>query len=226
MTTVSLDTSPPGNPALVINGGALFTATQPATVHLASSDYITGAADVADMKIWGDVDVTDNPSIQTFESDSAWLPFAVNTDVVLGITTGRKRLYARLRDSLGNTTPAFGAYIDYDPALPVVTVLVPPLNAKVSLVAGHDETTFSWESSTPFVEYLVRVMPTTASPYFGGSVIGSTNGSTNVAGTGTFPAATPIQTVIKSADLVAASPGDGPKILKVFVRDSGGRWSP
>lgn len=223
---ISIDTTPPGNPAIVVNGGALTTATQPATVHISTADYITGANDVADMKIWGDVDIADNPDIQTFEGDSAWIPFAVNTDIALGSIPGRKRLYARLRDSLGNTTPAFGTYIDYNPALPVVTMIVPPLVAKVSLVAGHDEITFTWESSTDFVEYVVRSMPTSASPYFGGSPIGSAHGSVNVAGTGSFPGATPLQTTVKSADLVAASPGDGAKILKVFVKDSVGNWSP
>lgn len=224
--TLSVDTTPPGSPQMFLNGGALFTASRDATVHLSSSDYLAGAADVTSMKIWGDVDLSDNPNVQDTEITSAWVAFAVDTDIVLTVPIARKRIYARLRDSLGNESPVFGAYIDYDPGFPLVTVIVAPLVTRVSTVTGHDQSVFSWEANVAFVEYQVRVMPSTASPYYGGSVIGSTHGSVNVAGTGTFPADTPTQTTIVGADLVAASPGDGPKIIKVFVKDASGRWSP
>jgi hypothetical protein len=86
--------------------------------------------------------------------------------------------------------------------------------------------TFSWEANVAFSEYVVKVMPSTASPYFSGSPIRADFGSTNVAGSGSFPATTPITTVLKGADLNFASPGDGPKLIRVFVRDVAGRWSP
>lgn len=224
--SLSVDTTPPGEPRLVVNGGALFCSTTAATVHLSSSDYITGANDVVDMKIWGDVDLTADVSIQGFEDTSSWQPFAVNTDVVLNTGAGRKRLFARLRDSLGNVTPAFGAYIDYDPDYPTVTVVVAPMVESVSKVAGHDEATFSWECNVAFTDYAVRVLPTTASPYYSGSQIGTDYGSVNVSGSGSFPAETPIQTTIKGEDLAFASPNDGTKVIKVFVLDTAGRWSP
>lgn len=224
---LSVDTSPPGNPVMVINGGVLSTAQVNASVNL-SSAWHAGAnpVTVTDMKIWGDVDLAAEANIQAFEVDSAWQAYTSDHDITLSAVTGRKRLYSRLRDSLGNETPVFGSYIDYNPALPSVSMVVAPLVTKVSLVAGHDEVTFSWECNLAFVHYEVRVMPTSASPYYGGSPLVSVSGSVNVMGTGSFPATTPITTTIKAADLNAASPGDGPKIIKVFVLDALGHWSP
>jgi hypothetical protein len=217
--TLSVDTTPPGNPQMVLDGGVLFTASLDGTVHLTAS----GAAD---MKIWGDVDLTANVNIQDFETNSTWIPFTADTDVTFSVPVGRKRIYARVRDDLGNLSPVFGAYIDYDPGYPLVTIVVPSLVSRVSEVSGHDTASFSWEANHPFTDYEVRVMPTTASPYYGGSAIGIAHGSVNVVGTGSFPATTPITTTVKGADLQAASPGDGPVIIKVFVKDASGRWSP
>lgn len=223
---MTVDTTPPANPTLVINGGATSTASLSAVASIASPDHLAGANDVTHMRIWGDVDLLADVSIQQFEEDSAWITIASTKAITLSAGTGRKRIYARLRDSVGNVSIVFGSYVDYDPLLPQVSMVVEPLVSKVSLMSGHDETVFSWDCNVAFVEYQVRSVPTSATPRTGGSPIASTNGSINVAASGSFAADTPIQTTVKTADLVVASPGDSAKIIKVFVRDSAGRWSP
>ena len=42
---------------------------------------------------------------------------------------------------------------------------------------------------------------------------------------GNYPAATNIQVTITGTDLETASPGDGAKIVKVFVKNEAGTWS-
>lgn len=248
---VHVDTHPPGTPILLINNGLLSTASSDVVVSVYTGDYesrprdvkvkvvvrlqanttppieeTVGPEAVIEMRVWGDVDPTFDARIAAFEVDSDWMTVNSNLDVRLSSGAGRKRIYARLRDGVGNTSPVFGSAIEYDPDLPQVSVVVEPLATRVSMEPGHDEVSFSWECNTDFVEYKVRVMPTTASPYFGGSDIADTNGSVNVAGTGTFAAATPITSLIKTGDLIEASGGDSRKVIKVFVKDALGRWSP
>jgi hypothetical protein len=218
---LTVDTTPPANPALVINGGVLNTNGRPALVSITH-----GGGSPTQMKIWGDVEIGANPSIGGFEGDSSWIPYVQDTAITLSTGTARKRIYARLRDALGNVTAVFQSYIDYDPTTPIVTVVVEPLVDDVSLVSGHDEAAFTWESNVDFVEYQVRVVPTQATPHTGGSPIGSGNGSLNVAGVGSWDALTPVTTTIKTADLLLASPGDTAKIVKVYVKDALGVWSP
>ena len=57
-------------------------------------------------------------------------------------------------------------------------------------------------------------------------MIPATAGSSNTSGSaGTYPAATNIQVTITGTDLETASPGDGAKIVKVFVKNEAGTWS-
>jgi hypothetical protein len=67
-------------------------------------------------------------------------------------------------------------------------------------------------------------VPTDGSSHTAGTLIGSANGSTNVSGETGGMAWGPVTTMIDGSDLKAASPGDGDKIVKVFVR-RGSSWS-
>ena len=223
--TLTLDTAPPGNPVLLINRGAVATADRDALVTLTTPDYESGAHDVVSMRLWGDVDLTHNLSIQQFEDESDWITYTTEMVVRLSSATGRKRLHARLLDDVGNQSLVASTYIEYDPALPLVSIVTPLTQGRISVNPLYDESTFTWSSNVPFVEYRVRVVPSLASGPTAGLPLGSTNGSVAVSGSGSFSADTPIATTIKGADLVAAAPGEGPKVIKVFVRDSAGRWS-
>lgn len=222
--TLTLDTRPPASPAVLINGGAALTGGRDVTLELTTADYQGGQHDVASMKLWGDVDPTVDPEVQTTEGASDWQVFQANYAVRLSAGTGRKTIYAKLRDDVLNVTLAFSDFIDLDLTLPVVTITTAVDQSRISKVAPKDTATFVWESSLAFQRYEVRVVPTTGSPHNAGVLIPTTAGSVHTSADGTFPAETGISTTIKGADLEAASPGDTQKIIKVFVR-SGGVWS-
>ena len=77
-----------------------------------------------------------------------------------------------------------------------------------------------------FAGYKVCVVPANSSTQDAGTVIPTTAGSSNTSGSaGNYPAATNIQVTITGTDLETASPGDGAKIVKVFVKNEAGTWS-
>lgn len=219
--TVVLDTAPPASPVLLVNGGADRTGDRVVMVALA-----TPSLDVAEMKIWGDIDPTANPLFQATEGASDWTLWSPEVAIRLSAGTGRKYLYARLKDDVCNETPAFTDWIDYDADAPVVAITNPPDRTRISATAPCDTTTFSWECGHDFTDYMVRVVPSIGSPREAGVLVGTTHGSTGTAGTGSFPASTPRTTTVRGADLLAASPGDGSKVVKVFCKDTAGVWSP
>lgn len=222
--TLVLDTRPPGNPTLLINGGAALTGGRDVVLTIGTSDFEAGARDVAMMKLWGDVDTATDPNIQTTEGASAWIAFDVNYAVRLSAGSGRKTVWAKLRDDVHNETLAFSDFIDLDTAIPVVTITNPIDRGRISKVAPMDTAIFTWESNLPYDAYEVRVVPTTGSPHTAGVVIPTAGGSVATSGSGASSANTPRTTTIKGTDLEQASPGDTTKIIKVFVRSSG-VWS-
>lgn len=223
--TLVLDTQAPANPTLLINEGAAQTGSRTVWVRLDTSDYQAGANDVFQVMLWGDVDPTADPAIQPAEGDSQWLPFSEQLAVMLSSSGGRKYVYARLRDDVGNISLPFSDFIDFDSTVPMVTITMAVDRSRISKVVPHDAATFTWEASVPFSEYQVRVVPSHGSPAQAGVLILDSL-SLNTHGAGTFAANTPITTTIRGADLQAASPGDTTKVVKVFIRDEQGVWSP
>jgi hypothetical protein len=224
--TLTLDTTAPANPSLLINGGAATTADQIVQVALASPDYGGGARDVTQVKLWGDVDPTGDPLVRSTEDVSSWQAFSPEVVVKLSAGSGRKRIYARLRDDVCNETLVFSDFIDLDTDSPSVEITTAVDRSRISKTAPCDAATFAWQATHPFSHYEVRVVPTIGSPHLAGVVIPVAAGSLNVSGDGSYPAETPIVTVIRGADLEAASPGDTDKVIKVFVLDTNGVWSP
>ena len=220
-----LDTQAPANPSLLINGGAAVTGERDVYVDLTTSDAGPGG-DVYQVKIWGDVDPTADPAFSVSEADSRWLPFESTLPVLLSAGSGRKHLYARLRDDVGNETLPFSDFIDLNTSVPVVSVTTAVDRGRISKISPFHQATFTWDVNVAFLTYQVRLVPSHGSPHQAGVQIGSTHGSINVQGVDRIEALTPVTTTITGADLEAASPGDGPKIVKVFVRGIDGTWSP
>lgn len=223
--TLTLDTQAPASPTLLLNGGAAVTGAAEVAVSLSTADYQAGARDVAQMRLWGDVDPAADPLVQPTEAASAWQTFTTDYVVRLTAGTGRKHLYARLKDDVCNETVPFTDWIDLDTTSPVVSIVTAVDRARISKVAPCSNALFLWEANRPFVRYEVRVVPSSGSPQQSGVLIGTGSGSANTSGVGAFPSATPISTVINGADLEAASPGDTTKVVKVFVRSADGVWS-
>lgn len=217
---ITLDTAPPASGAFVINDGAGWTAVQVVTLDLSTS-----STDIEEMLIWGDVDPTDTPAIQATEGASTWIAFASSKVIKLSAGNGLKTIYVKLRDDVGNATLALSQAINLDTDIPWVEITAGVDVDRISLVSGWNEASFSWRCNQAFERYEVRVVPSSIIGHQFGTLIGTAGGSTNVSADGAFAANTPITTTIRAADLQIASPGDGPKIVKVFVRDTTDVWS-
>lgn len=220
--TLTLDTTGPASPSILLDGGAEYATAQLVTATIGTADIPTTGYQ---MKIWGDVDTTHNASIQDTEVASAWISYATSQQVKLSSGDGSKTVYLKIRDDVYNESAQASDTIILDMTLPVVTVSNVSAT-KISKVSGKDEMTFQFSSDSIFDEYKVKVVATSGAANGTGTQIGTTNGSANVSGsTGNYPAATPITVTINGADLEVASGGDGAKIIKVFVKDDAGNWS-
>jgi hypothetical protein len=223
-----LDTSPPALPSLVVaslDGGVLtLSAGQVVMVRLACS--VTPVDLAGEYKIWGDVDPTAYGAIQATELASSWVTYSDPLiPIKLSTGAGVKSLHGRLRDDLRNPTAVLTSQVYYDPTYPEVQVVSLPDRTHLSVQDGFRVCSFTWAPSVDVVEYQLRAVPSLASSHLAGSPVGTASGSSGVAGTGSYLAGVPMSTSIDAADLANASPGDGPKVAKVFVRDSAGRWS-
>lgn len=220
-----LDTTAPGGAALTLNGGAGFASAHDITARLATTDAPT---DGYQIKIWGDVDLAANASIQDTEAASAWITpgaFPADQAVRLAAGDGVKNIHAKIRDDVWNETAQLDAAITLDTSLPVVNIVSAPDATKISTVAGKRVVNVGWQSDSAYSAFEVAVVATGASARGTGVVIGGANGSTNVSG-GAGPAATTVNTSIDGRDLQAASAGDGTKVVKIFVQDANtGNWS-
>lgn len=95
---------------------------------------------------------------------------------------GSKTIYLKIRDDVLNVSSQASATTSLDTTLPVANVVTGPDVTKISKVATKDTATFTWKADSKIVAYEVRVVPASDSPHDAGSVIGTTNGSTNTSG--------------------------------------------
>lgn len=210
-----LDTLAPAGVTLALNNDARYTTNKVITAAIGTSDADTTGYQ---MKIWGSVDGA------ATEEEAAWTNFAAEKSITLTETDGKKTVSLKVRDDVGNESTIVTKEIILDTAVPVVTITGPD-KSKISKVENFNVAAISFTCDVDFVEYKVKVVPATTSLQDAGVVIGTTNGSTNMSGTGEYPDAKAIDCTINGADLEAASAGDGEKIIKVFVRNAAGTWS-
>jgi hypothetical protein len=216
-TNIGLVLTAPQNPALVLAGGSATIGDHDTTAAFTTSDGDTTGYQI---KVWGDI--AGGPAT---EGAAAWEAFTASRAIALAAGDGLKTISGRIRDDVGNETAVLTDTVTVDTTVPVVTVGAPS-QPKVSKVAGFRTSTVSFTSDTVFEQYEVQVVPATGSTRDEGVVIPTTNGSINTSGNaGGYAADTPIQVTIDGADLEIASPGDGTKIVKIFVRDAAGNWS-
>ncbi|WP_100406684.1 hypothetical protein [Bacillus solitudinis] len=217
---LTLDTTGPSNPTFVIEGGAAFSNDVFVNCAINTGD---GTKTGYQMKIWGEVDATNEATIQPTEAESTWITYQSTKQVKLSSTDGPKTLYLKLRDDVQNESAQVSDSITLDTTKPIVTISGPDVS-KVSKKSGKDVAAFSFMSDQAFAEYKVKVVSSTGAAHDTGTQISTANGSTNMFGT-TGAADTSINCSINGADLETASAGDGEKIIKVFVKDSAGNWS-
>lgn len=151
-----------------------------------------------------------------------------------------KTVNVLIKDAAGNVTPAtITTSFVYDTSAPVVTVTQPDYN-RISLVetkrrntsgeiAGmNNEINFTFKVDSAFTEYQVCAYVDRAAAEAGDQTkgkIGIANGSSNMAGEGTFAAKQSISCKITGADYKAVVEEDGAHIVVVYAKDAAGTWS-
>jgi len=218
-----LDVTGPAGVTATLEGGANFTTGQLVDCAIATSDADATGYKV---KIWGDVDETENPNIQTDEADAiyfspTWDVNEVTQQVKLVSGDGLKTIYVKIMDTVDNVSSSANDTITLDETSPAITTGDPNV-PRISNKTGKRTAVFTFQADTAFDEYVVMVVPTTGSVYADGTVIGTTNGSANTSGNaGEYPATTPISVTVDYDDLIAAgaASGETPNIVKVFVKE-------
>jgi hypothetical protein len=225
--SITFRTTGPVNGAIEIDSGATYAVNVNVSLGLTTDDVDTTGYE---MLIWGDVDDTENANIQPLEVNSTWITYSATQAIKLSTGDGSKTIYAKLRDADDYATSQLSDSIILDTASPSVTITAGPTTGAsgrnaVSEQATKDTATFTFEVDTAFVEYKVKVVATADAAHTTGTQIPTTAGSTNMSGTGSYPATTGIECTIKGTDLKTASSADGDKIVKVFTKDAAGNWS-
>ena len=221
--SLALDTTVPGAPSIVLAGGASLTNLRDVIASIGTSDGDTTGYQI---KVWGaGIDLTADPQVQATEANSTWVSFNAAKTVRLSNGDGVKSVSVRIRDDVWNESGVATDTITLDTSAPVPNVTSGPTAAKVSKVAGKRSTQVTWQADGDLAEYKFKVVPSGAATHDQGTTIGTAAGSANVAAVVNIAAATSTTTTIDGADLESASPGDGAKIVKLFVRDAVGNWS-
>lgn len=218
---LTLDTTAPASTTMQINGGAVYTTDQLVNVDIGTTD---GDTTGYMMKLWGEVDISHNPSILTTEGASNWITYAPTIQIRLSDGDATKAVYSKIRDDVYNESGQMSDSITLNTAVPVATLGGISVT-KISKVAGKNESTFSFTSDVVFTEYKIKIVTGISAQEDTGVQMGIVNGSTNMAASGSFPAGTPINCKITGTDLELASGGDGQKIVKIFVLNEAGIWS-
>lgn len=222
-----LDTTAPGGSSAAINGGASYTTSVTVSLAVTTSDSPTTGYQII---VYGaGVDNADNASIQTTEGASSWITptwtaGVATQSVKVSTGDGSKSISCKIRDDVWNETSAITNSITLDTTVPVVTIGTGPDVTKISKVSGKRVVTFIWQVDVATQAYEVAVVSASGSIRGSGTVVLTTNGSTNVSG-GSTAATTNKTTTIDGRDLEVASAGDGTKVVKVFAQDLAGNWS-
>lgn len=217
---IILDTTAPSNPYVNINGGATYSNSQLVSVSLGTSDIDTTGYQ---MKIWGTVDKAYDTNIQDSEATSQWISYSDSKQVKLSTGDGNKQISVKIRDDVYNESSVAQDNISLNTAIPTVNVGAQDA-FKISKKEQKNIVSFTFSSPEQFEEYKVKVVTSTGAIESSGTLIGTVNGSQNIAGnTGGYT--NPITVTITGQDLELASSGDGSKIIKVFVKNSAGTWS-
>lgn len=220
---ITLDTTPAANPSLSIAGGATYASAQLVDLAIGTTDSDTTGYQ---MVIWGDVDQAFDSNVQSTEIASTWITYNNSKQIKLSSTNGTKNIFLKIRDDVHNQSAQVSDSVILDNSIPVVTVTNPDVS-KISKISGKNIASFSFSVNEIFNEYKVKVVSSTGASESTGTLISTTNGSTNTSGTGQDfdTSSNPITVTINGSDLELASSGDSQKIIKVFVKDKSGQWS-
>lgn len=208
--TLTIDTVAPAGAVFTLNAGMPVTSTATGVpITLTTTDPDTTGYMV---KIWGDL----NPTVD--EASALWVPYGSVSTVTLSSGDGLKTLHARIRDDVGNPTAVQDATVTLNTSVPTLTITVGPDKTRLSDKANFNQSTFTWQATEALTEWSIRVVGSAGADHTSGVELGHAVEA--------VPANTGKTYVINTADLLTASPGDGPKVIKVFGKSTAnGNWS-
>jgi hypothetical protein len=219
---LTLDTTAPASPTVLVAAGATLTSSRDVTVTIGTGDGVTTGYQ---MKLWGDVDNTYDTNVQATEAASQWITYATSKAIRLSAGDGAKNINLKVRDDVWNSTTGVVDGITLDMTVPTVTTGAIDVS-KVSEQTGKDKASFSFTVDGVYEEYKVKLVSGAGAVHTTGTQIPTAGGSTNVSGAvGNYVGATPITVTIDGTDLKAITSDAVGLYLKVFVRDAAGNWS-
>ncbi len=229
---LTLDTIAPSGISVLLNDGVTSTTSTAVTLGIecaeATSDY--------QMKIWGIASALT-------ESDARWETFQSTKQITLPAGDGIKTVYVKVRDDVWNESAAVSDTISLYEKLPTVNVTANV--SKISLVAGKNVSQLGFVIDEDCSEIKVMIVnnvndshdnPTNIPiPTTHGSNLDLNDSTCQSQGNTLEYSVSSGETLkpifgqfarIYAADINAASPGDGVKIIKAFVKSAtSGNWS-
>ena len=226
-----------------------FTAVPKIAVHVSGGDDIEEGKAIQYL-LYGDFSYGAQGAQGVTEAAAVWTDlvyvdgqaYMVVTDMFLTEGEGNKNIYLKVKDNAGNISPEpepivtkAAQVVYYDPSAPEVVVSGVDYNRISKMhTARHDnaakfndETHFVFTPSEAIQAYKVVAYADQAAAEAGSdadAVIPSDAGSVNMSATG-LSSADAVNAMIRGADLESAVPGDGIKIVVVYVQDLAGTWS-
>ena len=210
---LTLDTLAPQGVALQINNGESATSNPIVQLKISTEDSPTTGYR---MKIWG-------ISGAETEGNASWETFAATKQVTLTNGDGLKTISLKIQDDVYNESAVVTASITLNTQVPTVTINGPDYS-KISRSTQRNTASFTFTPDMDISEWKVCYVSTESATQESGTVIGTTNGSTNMTGA-TSDANQPVTCSIKGEDLFTAYGSDKVGIIKVFIKNTLGVWS-
>lgn len=202
--------SQPRTPEIMLAGGVARTETRDVPLILSTSDYGTGYNNIAEMKIWGDLDPGFYPEyFGADEVDARWQPYAPLKQIVLSAGDGTKTVSAKIRNGTGVETSTLSDSVDLVTTKPHASILWAD-GARAPMMGGAVQ--FGWSSSSDFDAAAVCMVPSLYSVYGEGVVLQSYPAGS----AGVHQWFTQAMDDILPKDLYPTQSGEKP--LKVFIR--------
>ncbi len=229
---IILDTIGPSGVSLTINNGETKTTTTAVSLSIACSD-----TDLTDyqMKIWGIA------GAET-EENAVWETYQATKTVTLPTRDGTKTVYVKVRDDVWNESAVASDTISLFTTIPTISEFG-LTRTKLSLVDKKNVTNGGFSVDEHIDAIKIMLVDDINAPHNAPTNISipTTNGSYIYDDTAADVYKTDVLEVesdsidriqrifefeIYAADILAASPGDGAKLIKAFVRSStSGNWS-
>lgn len=152
----------PRDISVTLGAGATVSRSLPMVVS--TSDFGVGFNNVADMKVWGDLDAGFDAHLHgATEENSHWYRYKNPSPLVLSVGDGVKVVYVKVRNSSGAESDVYEASILLQASIPHPSVLWTDVGPSPSIVDGVVQ--FGWSASHDFTEAAVCLASNAEAPY-------------------------------------------------------------